>query len=49
MKFSGNVDQGPGKRWFHIGDVPDYGGTLTFDLPNINFDHKAAAVLSKLI
>lgn len=35
MEISEVVDNGPGSRWFHFRDVPESGGTLTFDLQKI--------------
>lgn len=33
LQISGNVDNGPSKRWIHFGDVSDSGGTLSFSHP----------------
>lgn len=33
LQISGNVDNGPSKRWIHFGDVLDSGGTLSFSHP----------------
>lgn len=31
MKFSVNVDHGPGENSFDLGNVPDSGGSLSID------------------
>lgn len=47
MKISGSVDNGPGNSSLYFGDIPDTGGSLTFNLSDIK--GQRALLISNLL